>query len=70
MGSGVLKTYHMFETAGILDITYKLYENDRHEILNETDKQMVFQDYLHQLLIVSSLQISLHMLLLKMVLHS
>ncbi len=46
MGSGVLKTYYMFETAGILDITYKLYENDRHEILNETDRKEVFEDLL------------------------
>lgn len=46
MGSGVMKTYHMLETAGLLDITYKLYENDRHEILNETDREVVFQDLL------------------------
>ena len=30
--------------AGIEDITYKLYEDDRHEILNETDRDKVFAD--------------------------
>ena len=44
MGAGVMKTYHMLETAGLLDITYKFYENDRHEILHETDKEVVFKD--------------------------
>lgn len=46
MGFGVMKTYYMLEKAGIPDITYKLYENDRHEILNETDRQQVFEDLL------------------------
>ncbi len=45
-GEGVMKVYDMFNTAGILDLTYKLYENDRHEILNETDKEIVFSDIL------------------------
>lgn len=44
MGAGVMKTYHMLETAGLSDITYKLYENDRHELLHETDKGVIFQD--------------------------
>lgn len=41
-----MKVYHMFEEAGSLDVTYKLYENDRHEIINETDKQVVFTNLL------------------------
>lgn len=44
MGTGVMKTYHMLETAGLSDITYKLYENDRHELLHETDKEVIFKD--------------------------
>ena len=36
----------MYQSAGMLDLTYKLYENDRHEILNETDKQVVYEDLL------------------------
>lgn len=34
----------MYKAAGINDVTLKLYENDRHEILNETDKERVFDD--------------------------
>jgi alpha-beta hydrolase superfamily lysophospholipase len=46
LGKGVMKVYKMFEEAGSLDVTYQLYENDRHEILNETDKEIVFSDLL------------------------
>ena len=46
LGKGVKETYDMYKDTGMLDITYKLYENDRHEILNETDKQIVFEDLL------------------------
>lgn len=46
LGKGVKDTYDMYEAAGMLDITYQLYENDRHEILNETDKRVVFEDLL------------------------
>lgn len=43
-GVGVRKVCEMYREAGIRDITCKLYENDRHEILNETDRQMVYRD--------------------------
>ena len=46
LGKGVKQTYDMYKEAGLLDITYKLYKDDRHEILNETDKQIVFRDLL------------------------
>lgn len=46
LGTGVKKVYDMHKDAGALDVTYKLYEDDRHEILNETDKQIVFEDLL------------------------
>ena len=46
LGKGVKEAYDMYESAGIQDLTYKLYENDRHEILNETDKKLVFEDLL------------------------
>ena len=46
LGKGVMIVYEMYKDAGIQDLTYKLYENDRHEILNETDKQVVFEDIL------------------------
>ena len=46
LGKGVKQTYDMYKEVGMLDITYKLYKDDRHEILNETDKEKVFQDLL------------------------
>lgn len=45
-GEGVKKVYNMFQEAGSEDVTWKLYENDRHEILNETDRQQVYEDLL------------------------
>ena len=46
LGKGVKDVYDMYKATGMFDLTYKLYENDRHEILNETDKQIVFDDLL------------------------
>lgn len=46
LGKGVKDSYDMYKSAGMMDLTYKLYENDRHEILNETDKKTVFEDLL------------------------
>ena len=43
-GKGVKKTYDTFKEAGIKDVSIKLYPNDRHEILNETDKDIVYED--------------------------
>ena len=36
----------MYKAAGIDDVSIKLYENDRHEILNETDRARFIQDIL------------------------
>lgn len=44
LGKGVKKVYDQYEAAGIQDLTCKLYKNDRHEILNETDKDVVYKD--------------------------
>lgn len=44
MGAGVKKAYHQYEEAGIEDITWKLYENDRHELLNETDRKDAYKE--------------------------
>lgn len=46
LSKGVKDVYDMYKEAGMYDLTYKLYENDRHEILNEMDKQVVFEDLL------------------------
>lgn len=47
MGDGVKKVYEMYRSAGISDVSMKLYDNDRHEILLETDKERVYEDILH-----------------------
>ena len=44
MGAGVKKVYHMYGQAGLKDVTYKLYEKGRHEILNELNKEEVYDD--------------------------
>ena len=44
LGEGVQYVYKKYQEAGILDTSCKLYENDRHEILNETDKETVYRD--------------------------
>lgn len=46
LGKGVKLVYDKFEAAGMEDITWKLYETDRHEILNETDQEVVYSDIL------------------------
>jgi len=45
-GKGVEQVFNMYKGAGIKDLSIKLYANDRHEILNETDKAIVFEDLL------------------------
>ena len=43
-GKGVEQVRRQFEAAGMTDVTWILYENDRHEILNETDRSTVLRD--------------------------
>lgn len=43
-GKGVTKAFEHYKEAGIEKITMKLYEGDRHEILNETDRDQVYED--------------------------
>ena len=45
-GKGLRKIYDKYKVLGIKDIAWKLYENDRHEILNETDRDVVYNDIL------------------------
>lgn len=44
MGKGVVQVYETFGEIGMKNVTMKLYENDRHEILNEMDRDVVYQD--------------------------
>ena len=43
-GKGVLKVVDMFKKIGMKNVKVKLYPTDRHEILNETDYQQVYDD--------------------------
>lgn len=45
-GKGVQKVAGFFRSAGCTDVTVKLYPNGRHEMLNELNKQEVYQDIL------------------------
>ena len=44
LGKSVKKVYEMYVKAGITDVECKLYPEDRHEILNETDNSVVYAD--------------------------
>lgn len=43
-GKGVKKLYDYYKKSGFNDITMKLYEGGRHEIINETNKSVVYSD--------------------------
>lgn len=45
-GKGVKKVYDLFLAAGMKNVSMKLYKDDRHEILNEDDRQQVYDDVL------------------------
>lgn len=43
-GKSVKKIYRKYCGAGMEDVEIKLYRDDRHEILNENDREIVFED--------------------------
>jgi alpha-beta hydrolase superfamily lysophospholipase len=43
-GKGVRGVYKLYTKAGIKDVSMKLYENGRHEMLNETNREEVYKD--------------------------
>ena len=45
-GEGVRKAYMVYSENTSCEVSIKLYEDDRHEILNETDRDVVYQDML------------------------
>ena len=44
MGKGVPKLAKAYEQSGQTNVTCKLYENGRHEMLNETNRAEVEED--------------------------
>lgn len=43
-GTGVKAVYDGYKKAGMKDLTLKLFPGDRHEILNELDKELVYKE--------------------------
>lgn len=43
-GVGVKRVYRQYKKAGLRDVTMKLYEGDRHELVNEPDREIVYAD--------------------------
>lgn len=43
-GKGVTAVYERFKALGLEDLSIKLYDNDRHEILNELDRDNIYND--------------------------
>ncbi|MFA9422636.1 MAG: alpha/beta fold hydrolase [Sedimentibacter sp.] len=43
-GKDVLKLYDSFKQLGMKDLSIKLYKDDRHEIINETDRIIIYKD--------------------------
>lgn len=43
-GKGVIRVYTDFKKAGMRNVELRLYPGDRHEILNETDREKVYGD--------------------------
>ncbi|SDB21884.1 Lysophospholipase, alpha-beta hydrolase superfamily [Pseudobutyrivibrio sp. YE44] len=44
LGEGTRAAADLFKKAGVKDVTLKLYHGDRHEILNELDRETVYED--------------------------
>lgn len=45
-GKDINSLARTYKNLGIEKVSYKLYENDRHEILNEIDRDIVYHDFL------------------------
>ena len=43
-GKSVTKVYEKYKAAGIHNVSIHLYQGDRHEILNEIDREKVYHD--------------------------
>jgi alpha-beta hydrolase superfamily lysophospholipase len=43
-GRGIVKLFKTYQKIGLRDVTYKLYKDGRHEMLNETNREEVMTD--------------------------
>lgn len=46
-GKDIVKLYNSYKKIGMVNVSYKLYENDRHEIINELDREIIYKDILN-----------------------
>ncbi len=46
-GEGVRRAYQSFKDVGMKNVEMKLYETDRHELLNESDREIVYEEIYH-----------------------
>ena len=46
-GKGVRQAVRAFQKAGLQDVSVRIYPLCRHEILNEINKDEIFEDVLH-----------------------
>ncbi len=53
-GKGVMKVYNKLVANGMKNVKVKLYKNGRHEILNDIENKVVFEDVLNFILSYSS----------------
>ncbi len=44
MGKGVKEVYENYKKCDVKDVTLRLYENGRHEMFHEVNRDEVFQD--------------------------
>ena len=45
-GAGIRALFEQYDELGFTDVNMKLYPGDRHELLNETDKDVVYKDFI------------------------
>lgn len=45
-GKGIEQLYNKYKELGFKSVSMKLYDTDRHELLNETDKDRVISDFI------------------------
>ena len=48
-GKDIMLVYQAYKDAGIKDVTYRLYEDGRHEMLNETNRNEVHREVIEWL---------------------
>ena len=49
LSRGVRRAHESFQAAGVQDLSLKLYPKLRHEILNESERQTVYEDLMQWL---------------------